>query len=138
MSESPKPLTRTEIKVLLAATYNALARVCEPSHEAARLLDRAFSAAQAGEKRHRRGLAGLVPRSYVQGVTTAAHYFVLKWFREPLPAIDSALKATQVREDCLYAMALRQLLEADQRLTPELLARVEACAVVDYLEHIVG
>lgn len=130
-------MNRAEVKARIETAYRALARVCESRSEADRLLDRAYRAAQWGERGHRKMGASFGKRQYPQSVNLAAMYFVVKWFREPHDVTD-ALSAVQLREDCLVASALRVLL-AKELPVPELHRLLEALAPVadiDYSDHL--
>jgi hypothetical protein len=118
---------------VVTAAYAALERASDETSEASGLLRKAYDAALAGEKAHRRMGAGL--GGHRESADTAARYFVVKWFLDPANITD-ARSACAVRPDCLFASALRAVLEGHAGF----LAVHETCspvASIDYTKDIV-
>lgn len=118
----------------IVAAYDRLERASDESgSEAAALVRKAYDAALAGEKGHRR----FGPRArYRESAETAARYFTVKWFLDPAN-IKDARSAAAVRLDCLYASALREvLLESEGYLT--LRAACLPVLDIDYSDDIAG
>ena len=108
MTDPEKPMPRTAVAELVRASFARLEHASDPSWEASQLLRRAYTAALAGERQHRRGVGG----RYSMSTTTAAKYFVCKWFTEPA-RVTNAREACSMRGDCLHATALRELLNSE-------------------------
>jgi len=129
-------MNRKEVIARISVAYTALARVAEGHTEADRLLQRAYQAALEGERIHRKLGRGL--NRYRLSADMTARYFVIKWFREP-GKVKDALDATRLRTDCLYASALRNLLEiTDATVLAPVWPLVAACSDIDYTTHIVS
>lgn len=88
------------------------AAVDRTNSEAQRCLYRALKAAEEGERRHRRGGPSGTTSVYLQSVATAARYFVLKWAcQHDASELTSASAAAALREDALFAAAVREHLD---------------------------
>lgn len=125
-------MTKAHVKRTIEHAFYAIARKAESGIETDKLLRGAYQAALEGERAHRkmgRGLGG-----YQQSAETAARYFVAKWFAEQRGQVKSARDACAMRLDCLYAMALRECLDAEGK-TVDLGEDFER---LDYTAHIVA
>lgn len=96
--------TRAQVKREIDRQYAILERECLRDSRADRLLYDAKRYAIETEKQHRRGCRAK------QSVETAAKYFVLQAFRNPV-SCDSVLSASSLRLDVLYGSALRAWLD---------------------------
>lgn len=116
-------MTRNEMKALIEKAFYRIARAAESSTEGDKLLRAAFDAAVSGERQHRKSMGD----KYRLPVETTARYFVVKWFAEPRGSVTCARDATAMRPDCLYAMALRELLDSEGK-------QIDTCGVagIDY------
>jgi hypothetical protein len=119
-------------KATIDAAYTRLDRATESSSEASRLLLQALDAATEGEKGHRRMGARWTDGRASYKVQTAARYFVCKWFADP-GKVGSALDACRLRDDCLRASALRQLLDSEGKSVD-----MSGIAELDYSTDLVG
>ena len=120
-------MTKNQVKKTIDQDFAAIRHAVANSFEASQYIYDAFKAALKSEKMHRSSCEG-----YQQSTTTAAKYFVIKWFREPAK-IDGPLSACQVRHEALLASAAGihvKLFNAPKY--PDLSASAE----VDYVEHI--
>lgn len=127
-------MTPKEAKQVIDRAYAALERACERSGnvgEAQMLLEKAYVAARDGEKLHRKHAWDKTERPR-NSVETAARYFVLRWFYDPV-RIGSARAAVMIRADALYGAALRELLGDVESLMGHLKDHYEE---VEYVEHI--
>src|SRR5512147_170856 len=118
-------MTRTQAKATIDRLFTLLARSAESSSDNSRLLERAYRAALEGEKGHRRMGARFNAR-YRLPAPLAARYFVVKWYADPAK-VESALDAVNLRDDCLYASALRLAM-------PECSGEATAILDIDYSE----
>lgn len=102
------------------------------------LMQRAFDAALKSEREHRRFGARFTNGAarYRESATTAAKYFVMKWFCEPRCAA-SAKAAIELRADVLAASALRESLRGQRRRATAFVRKFNACAL-DYVADIAG
>lgn len=106
--------SRKAFATRIRAMYATIERAAESSTEAHRLLIEAFEAAKSGEWKHRRMGHTFVPRPYRQPVDVAAKYFVVKWYLAADPGERlTALAAATMRQDKLYASALRRILDRE-------------------------
>ena|SRR5690349_14025180 len=125
-------MTKAQTKAAIDAAFRALDRACDAKGgEAQTLICKAYDAALESERRHRRFGAGF--GGYRVSAETAARYFVVKWFVDP-GKVSNAREAAALRPDCLYASALRGVLNDGGRgvETLALVAALEPAAALDY------
>lgn len=123
-------MTIKEAKKLIDCAFQLLSHAVEPKREASECFERAYAGALAGEKRHRRG-AWVPEGPYRSSIQTSARYFVVQWYFDPAK-VRSALEAVSIREDALYASAVREALGP----VPALMALQRDFAEIDYAQHL--
>lgn len=123
-------LTPKEAKKLVDRAFGLLKHAAEPRQDPSRFFARACAAAVDGERRHRCG-AWVPEGPYRSSVVTAARYFVVQWYFDPAK-VTSALEAVSIREDALYASALREALGD----VPALMALQRDFGDIDYAQHL--
>ncbi len=126
--------SKAKVKQLVNDAFLTLSRGTQSDSEADKLLDRALSSALDSERRHRR----MAPSGsrWLQSAETAARFFVVKWFAEPRGKVKCARDACSLREDCLYAMALAEVVRAEGLKVDSL--AVKRAAALDYVSDFVG
>lgn len=123
-------MTPKRARVVIDSAFNTLKHEVESKSEPSRLFERAYEGALAGEKHHR--THAWVPEGpYRNSIKTAARYFVVNWYFNPAKIAD-ALEAVSIREDCLYASALRLSLGKSEAVFAHSLEFGD----IDYAEHI--
>lgn len=132
-------MRKETVKAIIDLAYSELEHACDPSREATKLLRAAYAAAEQGERAHRRFGASFTngKASYRASVTTAARYFVCKWFCDPAK-VTSAREACAMRADCLHASALRELLDSEGKTLPPALSGMLAIGQLDYKDDLVA
>lgn len=123
-------LTPKEAKKLIDRAFTLLSHAAENHTDPEKFLEKAYATALAREKHHR--THAWVPEGpYRNGVQTAARYFVVRWYFDPAK-VGTALEAVSIREDALYASALREALGD----VPALMVLRRDFADIDYVQHI--
>jgi predicted RNA polymerase sigma factor len=123
-------MTPKRAKAVIDAAFMNLSHAAESRTDPERYVQKAFEAAFADEKHHREQewVPTERPRSTLK---TVARYFVVKWYLDPA-VIRNAAEALALRQDCLYASAVRVLL-GDVPSVMKLAAEFET---IDYKDHL--
>jgi len=125
-----KTMTPKRAKAVIDAAFMNLSHAAESRTDPDRYVQRAYRAAYDGEKHARSNAWGQLglPRSTI---VTVARYFVVKWYLDPAD-VRNAADAVAIREDCLYASAVRVLLKE----VPSVMKLAAEFRAIDYKDHL--
>lgn len=123
-------MTKAQVREKIDAAYSELARAANKVEGWTSYLQKAYDAAEAGERQHRSAR-----RKFAHPVDTAAKYFVLKFCHEHKPGKKmTAEDAANLRSDALFAAALRCRLHKAKAYP----FRKDPVEGIDYADDIVG
>lgn len=123
-------LTNAQVTQIVDEAFRTLRRMCDENPRTQEWFEAAYTAGFEQERGHRRFGRWFNPHRYRQSIETAARYFVVRDWLEPVRVVN-AVDAVSINRCALYMAAAR--LEM-QPLRVELV-EFESVKWIDYADH---
>ena len=128
-------MNRKSMKAAITDVFCAIQRATDSSSDASRWLTQALTAAEQGERAHRKFCGGRPSSAFALSVGDSARYFVCKWVLYTAKVPASWQDAVTVRTDVMYASAVAEWLndgQASRAIKPRSEASIEVVRSIDY------